>query len=396
MTISRPAFSAGRLILICLFAVAAAAFSPAAASASSIVYIKDGNVWLSSGDAATSRQVTSGGNWHSPTQADDGTIAAVQGADSPITVMNPYGQVIRTIQTPSGAATSNGGTFAARPVNLDFSPDGSKIAYDYSTESCPVASSCGAQSSTFYTWADHSTPISEFGNQYGRSNPSFITSNRALTFGGFLSQVNIDDLGGGDYSDVHWFDDMDIFANDTDVSDGELSRQGDRLVTLRGYGSSTYVQMLKVTGNAATAMPTLPEPACQVDQKDANDADPTWSPDGQHVAYAATGGIMMVNLPAVQAGSCPGASGADKVVIPGGSEPDWGPADVPVGDPPKVGPDPGPATNDDDAACVAAQAKLDKAKAKLKKAKAKGKRSAVAKAKDKLKGAKAASKQSCA
>lgn len=107
-----------------------------------------------------------------PTQADDGTIAAVQGADAPITAMNGFGQVLRTVATPP-AATSNGGIFAPRPINLDFSPNVSLLAYEYATLSCPPASSCGERNSTFYTHADRETPVSEFGNQFNRADPSW-------------------------------------------------------------------------------------------------------------------------------------------------------------------------------------------------------------------------------
>ena len=61
-------------------AAAALALSPALASADSIVYVKDGNVWLASGDSSNQYQVTTDGTdehpYYSPTQADDGTIAA--------------------------------------------------------------------------------------------------------------------------------------------------------------------------------------------------------------------------------------------------------------------------------------------------------------------------------
>ena len=61
-------------------AAAALAFSPAVASADSIVYVKDGNVWLADGAGGSQYQVTLDGTaehpYRSPSQADDGTIAA--------------------------------------------------------------------------------------------------------------------------------------------------------------------------------------------------------------------------------------------------------------------------------------------------------------------------------
>ena len=60
-------------------AAAALALSPALASADSIVYVKDANVWLASGDGGNQYQVTTDGTaehpYRSPSQADDGTIA---------------------------------------------------------------------------------------------------------------------------------------------------------------------------------------------------------------------------------------------------------------------------------------------------------------------------------
>src|SRR4051794_28641770 len=83
---------------------------PAIASADSIVYIDQGNVWSASPDGARKVQLTTGGQWHSPTQADDGTIAAVQGT-GPITVMARDGRVLHTItarirRSPSSRSTA--------------------------------------------------------------------------------------------------------------------------------------------------------------------------------------------------------------------------------------------------------------------------------------------------
>src|SRR3954470_24657669 len=61
-----------------LAACAVAALAAAApASADSIVYVKDGNVWLTSPDAAKGYQVTFDGGSDSPSQADSGMIVAL-------------------------------------------------------------------------------------------------------------------------------------------------------------------------------------------------------------------------------------------------------------------------------------------------------------------------------
>jgi hypothetical protein len=101
--------------------------APAAAQADSIVYIDQGNVWSARPDGSAKVQLTTGGGWHSPTQADDGTVAAVQG-----------------------------------------------------------------------------TGLSTYGNQFGVSDPEWVTNSNTLVFGGYGSQVSIDDLGPGDYSQKPW------------------------------------------------------------------------------------------------------------------------------------------------------------------------------------------------
>jgi hypothetical protein len=66
------------LTALAVCVVAAFAFA-ATAGADSIVYVKDGNVWLTSPDAAKQYQVTFDGGYSSPSQADDGTIVALRG-----------------------------------------------------------------------------------------------------------------------------------------------------------------------------------------------------------------------------------------------------------------------------------------------------------------------------
>src|SRR5688572_13357231 len=63
-----------------LLAVAAVLLLPASAHADSIVFVKDANVWAASPDGSNQRQLTRDGTaahpYRSPSQADDGTVAA--------------------------------------------------------------------------------------------------------------------------------------------------------------------------------------------------------------------------------------------------------------------------------------------------------------------------------
>ena len=66
--------------LLSLAAVLCVAAFPALAQADSLVYMKDGQVWLSNTDGSGARQFTLYAyNWHSPSEADDGTVVAAGG-----------------------------------------------------------------------------------------------------------------------------------------------------------------------------------------------------------------------------------------------------------------------------------------------------------------------------
>ncbi|HZB74734.1 MAG TPA: hypothetical protein VE526_00825 [Solirubrobacteraceae bacterium] len=324
----------------------ALAVLPTAAAADSIVFVKDANVWLASGDGSKLHQVTTDGTaadpYRVPVQADDGTIAASHG--QAIVRLRQNGEVIGTID-PGPLTNSVGQPVDGPPVNLAISPDGSRIAYTLVGFSCPVGADCGARPVTAYTAADALTPASRWGAVH-RRNPSFVTDSRALVFGGYLGQVNTHDLG--DAAEVHWFDDQDIYgqADATDLGDGELNRQGSRLAAVRGYGADTHVIWYDVSGDAATQEPpALPQARCKTG-KEAGLHGPTWSPDGESLAIGSADGIWVKR----GVGSCD--SPAPVLLLPGGSQPDWGPADVnpqprtgPATDPgtgPGTGPAPAP------------------------------------------------------
>ncbi|MCW2985709.1 MAG: hypothetical protein JWR63_3279 [Conexibacter sp.] len=314
-----------------LLAGAALAIAAPAASADSIVYVDHGNVWTMNGDGTGRVQLTDGGQWHSPTQADDGTIAAVQGT-GPIVVMAKDGRQLRTIQTPT-AHSGDGGTFAPRPVALSFSPDGSKIAYSYIASSCPVASTCGTiQRSSFFTDANatpNATPIERWGNDYSVSDAEWVTNSRVVNFGGAGSQVNFDDLDDGvDYSHQNWFN------HSQDTGDGEISRDGKKLATTFSYDANQTVAFWAVDGDVKTGIPPAAKYGCRMTPAGKHYADPSWSPDSSTVAYQNDDGIYEITFtrldpnPTDYPGSLGCATAGDeRLIVPGGSQPDWGPAD---------------------------------------------------------------------
>jgi hypothetical protein len=335
----------------------------APAAADSIVYVKDANVWLANPDGSGQYQVTTDGTadhpYRSPSQADDGTIAA--GFGNEIVRMRQNGEVLNRIDPPA-LLDSASDPVDGPPVDVAISPDGARIAYTMSDYTCPVAAECGARTVTAYTAADHLTAAAASGTTYLR-DPSWVTSSRTLQFSGFTHQVNLHDVGAP--ADVHWFDDYEIVGQEdaTDLGDGELNRQGTMLALVRGYGAEATVVWYDVAGNALGGLPALPAARCATGA-DEGIGGPSWSPDGGSLAIADGDGIYVKR----DAGDCDLPQ--PLLVIPGGSEPDWGPAAVapgprsapsqapaPAPSPPTVRPHPAPAA----AGCAGlAGAKLDR------------------------------------
>src|SRR3954449_9171271 len=120
MTTSRPAAS--------LPGCAARALTIAApASADSIVYVKEGNVWLTSPDGAKQVQVTTDGGYESPSQADDGTIVALR-AKQFVRMDRTGHQLNAPVDGMGSPSTNTTGNFFG-PYEPRVSPDGKRIAY---------------------------------------------------------------------------------------------------------------------------------------------------------------------------------------------------------------------------------------------------------------------------
>ena len=301
----------------------------ASASTGSIVFIKNHDVWLANSDGTGQYQVTRNGTadspWRSPSQADDGTIAASH--YDQIVRLKQNGTVLNAINPPP-LMNSVSHMVDGVPVKVAISPDGKLITWAFATYECPVGVSCGARTVTGYTAADRLTDPEKYGSTYF-TDPSWIGNSRTLQSGGYGSQINIHDLGAGE--PVHWFDDSDYTENDTDLSDAELSTDGKWLAAVRGYGNSTHIIWYSVNGNPKQGpAPAVPTPECLTGEL-AGLAGPTWSPDSKELAWEEPDGVWLkTNI----GSACD--SPQPKLLIPGASEPDWGPAKV----------NPGPRTDD--------------------------------------------------
>ena len=311
----------------------------APAAADSIVYVKDANIWAARPDGTGAVRITAdgtaGNRYGYTTQADDGTILAVRGDrfhrfDRGGHRLASFGSVL---------TDKPGGIGAVGPFDARISPDGQKVAYwlgimggwyDYATgiyysdpESAVVYQSAvdGAQLGDTVFWEE----------------PSWMADSRHLlvweSLNGLTPQVARGEIGADHNHFSGWFRDRDTFDDPTGahpIGAGELSRDGTRLAALRAGGTSGAGYKVRGTHNwlmlytvAGLDRPPVPM-ACAFHDEDSSElGPPTFSPDGTEVAWGEPDGIWVGSIG--RPDSCDGWEAT--LVIPGGLEPDWGPAD---------------------------------------------------------------------
>jgi hypothetical protein len=301
------------------------------------VFIKENNVWLANPDGSGQYQVTTDGTaenpYASPSQADDGTIVAARKAPNggPLYRLRQNGDLINTIPLAS---------MLAGPFRPHVSPDGQLVAYEH-VFSKNVNGYIETSSDVRFTRSDGSTPDG-IGPETGRGagSPSWIDSNRA--FVGINAVATTQVVG---QAAVEWWSDYDhqptwfTFGEDVeDVEDGEVAPNGN-VVVVRGDHTNNTIQLYKSTGGF-TSLPTPTRTLSQPSPGPAGQkfADPTFSPSGDALAWQEGNGVWTESLPADD-----GAAGEPRLLIPGASEPDWGPAPVNPGPRSQPGPAPGPA-----------------------------------------------------
>ena len=143
--------------------LAAAAVGVPAAAASSIVYQKNGNLFLTSADGSVRYQVTTDGGRSSPSQSDSGTIAAMK--DGMIWRPDRSGHALGNPIQGIGGATDhvvNGTDQFFGPFDPVVSPDGTEVAYWDAVSQQRVDPNCGCVREelvnvTTTTAADHFT-----------------------------------------------------------------------------------------------------------------------------------------------------------------------------------------------------------------------------------------------
>jgi hypothetical protein len=305
-----------------LAAAALCSAAPAHAAPGSLAYAKDGDVFLSAPDGGHAVRLTADGGYAWPSQADDGTLVAVrqtaEGGRTPRR-LHRLGRDGARVGAPVETVPVDNSYYIG-PLAPKVSPDGRFVAYHYFYTG-PLTDDAAPRIAISHS--DRDTPNGVITSTLGGYlTPSWTQDGRLLAFYAKERTYHVD-IWNPDDSVTNWFGDPDVA---TLLTDGELSRAGDRLVAVGDQNDLRFYD--------AGTTPVL---RCVMTGFDGDVSDPTWAPDGSALAWEEADGIHVASLPGL--GACGAA--ARPLVVPGGSDPDWGPAAAPSGPAGGGGPAPG-------------------------------------------------------
>jgi hypothetical protein len=332
--------------LVCMLSAGSADARPqvaaaANAGAGSILYLKGGKLWVASPDGRVKRRVRHAGRFDNPSQADNGIVVAQRGIN--LYRMNRRGRLLNKPITTAFRTNPILPAFNG-PFWPEVSPDGTKIAYTYAFTAAHFDFGCmcslvSPSLNTAYTWANRFTddPAKTFGLARFYSRASWIDNRQVLgttehlfDYGGnVLNSVAVDPLGGGEDSYRTWFSNCVAGCDDLltlqlyRLAEGEMTRQRDKLVfvsgALNGSADGSTMQIHPMTGMP----PAIPPAFCEIGGASGRFTSPTWSPDGRSLAWADARGIWVGRVGDVSGSTC---EITRRLLVPGGSQPDWGPA----------------------------------------------------------------------
>ena len=324
-----------------------------AAHADSLVYMKDGNVWISHGDGSNPRQVTGAPNtWSWPTEDDSGNILAAGGqesisggvedtAGSEVYRLNQQGANLSAPQqTPGSMSTVSCPTYP--PVGLRVAPDGQHYVYhswfcDHNIVEIGTVGGQGFTSSdyiedmVFPTWVDNSEYLVSRGGDPGFGTCDPGSGQYTCEWGGRTvgQQVN------------YWYPWSADSSSSATGFDGEaISRDGTKFATVEDDGAdylgaahNVELRLFTATGVPGPSHDTMPAPTFKCSLSLPADpqstlwyynANPSFSPDGTKLAFAEPDGVHVANVASL-ATSCAAISAP--LVIPDATQPFWSAAD---------------------------------------------------------------------
>lgn len=311
----------------------------ASAQADSIVYIKAGDVWLAKADGSAQRPITRDGTptrpYRSPAYSDAGVITAVKGRRD-IHFFDTRGKRTRKKRDISGGAT---GGFDPVIVDHSISPDGRRLGSTLwlttrsATPSPAEPQGTDYNTSVWYTRTSDGKLHSK-GTTDGGQSVTWASSSIPIVFAPYVYHsadawvVNLNEPN----NPRQWFQDRATVSvldpsDGEPLDDGELTRARDKIAVVRGPNTTASSGATMIRVYAVSNLVDRPTERCDL-RSAANSRieSPSWSPSGSRLAWSESDGIYVSPI-ANGTGDC-GAAPAK--LIAGGSQPDWGRANVPA------------------------------------------------------------------
>jgi hypothetical protein len=285
----------------------------------SVVFILEHDVWLLDVVTGDARQLTFDGTaadpYEGPSQSNNGTIVAARGDF--IHRMDPFGR-------PLGPPFEPEVVFELGVFNPAISPDGQLVAY-WTGEVCNEPDGDLAFcTGTGITRADGSgaSGLPDFSVFHGM--PSWINNSRlALDYKSFY--ITYWDLTAAEPAE--WFGNEP--TNFSYEADPDVSADGGEIALAFEDSGQKFLRLDTLSGPA----PTAPTPRCLISGPAGNFHSPSWNPQGTAVVWdesdpdqalqgegmwiAFVGDLATVDCTQLQVAQ----------LIPGATEPDWGPAE---------------------------------------------------------------------
>jgi hypothetical protein len=324
----------------------------ASAQADTLVYVKDGHVYVSNADGSQARTVGPTSQWWAwPSESDNGTIAVAGGAQR----VNPGGATESSGSSEVYAFDQQGRSLLSTPVNTPgsfsspgqpqyvdgfrVSPDGGTVAYD-------VIGCCGFSGETTFT-----SPLragaswTQFQDDYigpdwvdgtgviGTSNALALTHNGS-TFGS-QAEYAIFDASNASHNSG--------WSGDAAIPDGwgyraSFTRRADTVALFLDDAADRGGTPQNVRIHIESIHPDLSEtddcdiplPAAQFAQPhNLSEASVSFSPDGSRLAWGEGDGIHEANVS--NPADCGAVTGSDHLIVPGGAMPSFGAAPLSAG-----------------------------------------------------------------
>ena len=322
------------LLIAALGSLALALLAPGAAGAASLVFVKDGNVWIAGADGSAARPVTAqANNWAWPSEADDGTILVAGGAQrinpdgsdsdgsTELYRMDQQGRVVSgPVTTPGSNSTPACPTYAPQVVRV--SPDGASVAY--STFFCDGFHTFWGPSTAGFAAAHES--LADYGYPSWIDNGRFLITHFGTTITSDQAQWGVWNTGTS--TSGGWRAGDDYLTGYQAV----VARSGTRVAVIQDDGADHLGQVVNAkiaiyTASGIQAPDTAPHCVLTLDAstfQHAGSASPSLSPDGGTVVWAQDDGIHAATTDCTNA----------RLLIGGGSFPFFGTAAVSAAAPP--------------------------------------------------------------